>query len=57
MGDVMSNPTYEIRSVRGTPVYAFDNETRARDAWRQAEKRIGGKLRLFKVIKTEEELT
>lgn len=53
----MSNPTYEIRSVRGTPVYAFDNEARARDAWRQAEKRVGGKLRLFKIIKTEEEIT
>lgn len=48
--------TYEIRTVRDTPVYRFDNEGRAKDELAKAAKRIGTKLRLVKVTTTEEEV-
>ena len=52
----MTNTTYELRTVRDTPVYSFDNETRAREEMRKATKRIGTKLRLIKITRVEEEL-
>lgn len=52
----MTRISYEIRSLRNTPIHAYDNEHRAREAWREAQKRVKG-LRLFKIIKTEEEIT
>lgn len=51
------NVTYEIRTVRNTPVYSFDNEYRAKDELAKAAKRIGTKLRLVKITRVEEELT
>lgn len=52
----MTNTTYELRTVRDTPVYSFDNETRAREEMRQHTKRIGTKLRLIRITRVEEEL-
>lgn len=49
--------TYEIRTVRNTPVHVFDNEHRARAERAEAEKRIKTKLKLVKVTRVEEELT
>jgi len=49
--------SYELRTVRDTPVYSFDNEMRAREEQIKASKRIGTKLKLVKIIKTEEEIT
>ena len=48
--------SYELRTVRNTPIFAYDNETRAREAMRTEEKRRGLKLRLIKVTRVEEEL-
>lgn len=48
--------TYEIRTVRGTPVYAFDNEYRAKEELAKARKRSSPSLRLVKVTKTEEDM-
>lgn len=52
----MTNTTYELRTVRDTPVYSFDNETRAREEMHKATKRIGTKLRLIRITRVEEEL-
>lgn len=52
----MSHITYEIRTVRNTPVYRFDNEYRAKDELAKAAKRIGTKLRLVRVTTIEEEI-
>lgn len=52
----MSHITYEIRTVRNTPVYRFDNESRAKDELTKATKRIGTKLRLVRVTTIEEEI-
>lgn len=49
--------TYEIRSIRGNrPVFAFDDEVRARAELARAEKRIGTKLALVKIIRFEERI-
>lgn len=50
------NVTYEIRTVRDTPVYAFDNEFRAKEELAKATKRVGTKLRLIKITRVEEEI-
>lgn len=46
--------TYHIRTVRGTPVYAYDSLARAREERFKAEKRIGCKMHIVKVTQTEE---
>lgn len=51
------NVSYEIRTMRDTPVYRFDNEYRAKEELAKATKRIGTKLRLVKITLTEEEMT
>lgn len=51
------NTSYELRTTRNTPVYAFDNETRARQELEKASRRIGTKLKLVRVTRVEEELT
>ena len=48
--------TYEIRTVRNTPVYSYDNEQRAREEMVKAAKRIGTQLRLGKITRVEEEM-
>ena len=49
--------SYELRTVRDTPVYSFDNEMRAREEQIKASKRIGTKLKLVRVTCVEEEIT
>ena len=48
--------TYEIRTVRNTPVYSYDNEQRAREEMAKASKRIGTQLRLVRITRVEEEM-
>lgn len=48
--------TYEIRTARGTPVYVFDNEHRAKTELAAARKRSSPTLRLVKVTRTEEDM-
>lgn len=50
------NVSYEIRTMRDTPVYRFDSEQRAKEELVKATKRIGTKLRLVKITLTEEEV-
>lgn len=50
------NVTYEIRTVRNTPVYAYDNEARAREELAKARKRVTSNLKLVKITRVEEEL-
>lgn len=46
--------SYQIRTVRNTPVYAYDSLIRAKEEMLRAEKRIGCKLKIVKVTQTEE---
>ena len=48
--------TYEIRTVRGTPVFRADNMTSAVKEMERAAKRVGTTFRLYKIIETEEEV-
>lgn len=50
------NVTYEIRTLRNTPVYAFDNETRAKEELAKAMRRVGTQMRLVKITRVEEEV-
>lgn len=52
----MAQVTYEIRTLRDTPVYRYDNEYRAKEELVRATKRIGTKLRLIKITQVEEEI-
>ena len=47
---------YEIRTVRGTPVFRADALHRAEQEMQHARKRIGTNLYLFKIVQTEEEV-
>lgn len=46
--------TYELRTVRGTRVMAFDNESRAKEYQATHSKRVGIKLELWRTKLTEE---
>ena len=46
--------TYELRTKRGAPVYRYDSLTRAREELAQAEKRIGVRLDIYRIVCTEE---
>ena len=48
--------TYELRTMRDRPVFAFDNIDRAKDELRLAEKRIGTKLKLVEITRSEKEI-
>ncbi len=48
--------TYEIRTSRGRPVFAYDSITRAQAALDAAEKRLRIPLRLFEIRTTESEV-
>lgn len=50
------NVSYEIRTMRDTPVYAFDSEFRAKEELAKATKRVGTKLRLIRITRVEEEI-
>lgn len=52
----MNQVSYQIRTVRDTPVYAYDSLVRAREEKLKAEQRIGCKMKIVKVTHTEEVL-
>ena len=48
------NVVYEVRTVRGTPVFSHSDEKRVREIKLQREKRIGTKMNLYKIVMQEE---
>jgi len=48
--------TYEIRTVRNTPVFRADTLEGAKREMPKSSKRLGTNLYLFKIIQTEEEV-
>lgn len=46
--------SYQIRTVRNTPVYSYDSLDRAKEEMLKAEQRIGCKMKLVKVTQIEE---
>lgn len=48
------NVSYQIRTIRNTPVYSFDSLIRAQEEKLKAEKKVGCKMKLVKVVLTEE---
>jgi len=53
----MNKVIYEIRTRRGQSVYIYDNLARAKEAAKDAEKRVGVQMVIFKITRIEEELT
>ena len=53
----MNQVSYEIRTRRGAAVFAYDSLARAKQAARDAEKRIGVPMVIYKITQIEEELT
>lgn len=51
------NITYEIRTSRNVPVFAYDNLGRAKIGLKDAEKRVGIKMRLYEIVRTERDIT
>lgn len=52
----MTQVSYQIRTIRNTPIYAYDNLLRAQEEKRKAEKRVGCKMKIVKVTHIEEEV-
>ena len=50
------NISYELRTIRDTKVFCFDNLKRAKEEVLRSEKRIGTKLRLVMVVQFEREI-
>lgn len=50
----MSQVSYQIRTVRGKPVFAYDSLQRAKDEKTKAEKRIGCRMQIVRVTLHEE---
>lgn len=48
--------TYEVRTVRGTPVFRADTIEGAKREIDRARKRVGTNFYLFKITETEEEI-
>lgn len=48
------NVSYQIRTVRGAPVFSYDSLVRAKEGRIKAEKRIGCKMQIIKVTHVEE---
>lgn len=48
--------SYEVRTVRGTPVFRADTIEGAKRELERSRKRVGIEFRLFKIIETEEEV-
>lgn len=51
------NTTYELRTTRGRAIFAFDDETRARQERIKAEQRVGIKMELWRVDRVEERVS
>jgi hypothetical protein len=50
------NVSYQIRTVRGTPVCSYESLARAQEEKLKAEQRVGCKMKLVRVTQTEEEV-
>ena len=48
--------TYEVRTVRGTPVFRADTIEGAKREIERSRKRVGIDFKLFRSIETEEEV-
>lgn len=48
--------TYEVRTVRGTPVFRADTREGAEREIERARNRVGTEFKLFRIITTEEEI-
>lgn len=48
------NVSYQIRTVRDKPIFAYDSLIRAQEERLKAEKRVGCKMVIVKVTQTEE---
>lgn len=52
----MTQVSYQIRTVRDTPIYAYDSLLRAQEEKLKAEQRVGCKMKIVKVTHIEEVL-
>ena len=52
----MTQVSYQIRTVRDKPIFAYDNLLRAQEEKLKAEKRVGCKMKIVKVTHIEEEV-
>jgi hypothetical protein len=52
----MMNVSYQIRTVRDRPIFAYDSLARAQEERLKAEQRIGCKMKIVKVTHIEEEV-
>ena len=50
----MTQVSYQIRTVRDKPIFAYDNLLRAQEEKLKAEKRVGCKMKIVKVTHIEE---
>lgn len=50
----MMHVSYQVRTIRNTPVYTFDSLIRAQQEKLNAEKRVGCKMQLVKITHIEE---
>ena len=50
----MMHISYQVRTIRNTPVYTFDSLIRAQEEKLNAEKRVGCKMQIVKITQTEE---
>lgn len=48
--------TYEVRTVRGTPVFRADTIEGAKREIERSRKRVGTEFKLFRIVVTEEEV-
>lgn len=48
--------SYEVRTVRGTPVFRADTIEGAKRELERSRKRVGIEFRLFRITETEEEV-
>lgn len=52
----MTNISYQIRTVRDRPIFAYDSLPRAQEEKIKAEKRIGCKMKIVKITHVEEDI-
>lgn len=50
----MSQVSYQIRTVRGKPVFSYDSLSRAKEERRKAEQRVGCRMQIVRVTYHEE---
>lgn len=52
----MNHVTYQVRTLRDTPVYSFDSLLRAREEKLRSEQQVGCKMKLVRITHIEEEV-